>query len=241
LRLVAWNAGEALAKKATRLLDLAPDIAIVAECGEAARLVGLDRVGWIGSNPHKGLAVYARPELAGVVSACWDDRHEWFLPISFSNLGLNVLAVWAMNHRGGEGPRLGRTHRALTRYASFLATGDAIVLGDFNDNVRWDTARNPAFATTTRLLEDAGYRNVYYSRTGVTPGAEPTGSFFFYRHRNRPYLIDHALVPDRWLSAIRTFAVGEPEDWLDLSDHVPVVLDLDLAAIDGARTIHGAR
>lgn len=79
------------------------------------------------------------------------------------------------------------------------------------------------------MLEDAGYANVYYARTGEPPGPESTGSLYFYRHVDRPYLIDHAFIPEPWLPAVREFGLGAPADWLDLSDHVPLVLELDLS------------
>lgn len=135
LRLVAWNANQGLARKAGRLLALRPDIAVVAECGEAIELDGLVRVGWTGRNPDRGLGVLARPGLGGSVDPSWDPAREWFLPVRFKTLGLDLLAVWAMNHRGGEGPKKGRTHRALEHYAPFLHRGRAVVAGDFNDNV----------------------------------------------------------------------------------------------------------
>lgn len=231
VRVVAWNANQGLARKADRLLALRPDIAVVAECAEAVELDGLERVGWTGSNRHKGLGVFARPELDGSVDPSWDPGREWFLPVRFDAFGLDLLAVWAMNHRAGEGGKKGRTHRALEHYAPFLARRRAVVAGDFNDNVRWDTRTYPAFAHTTALLANAGYANVYYARTSEEPGAESIGSLYFYRHADRPYLIDHAFVPEAWLPAVEQFWLGAPGEWLDLSDHVPLVLELGLLAV----------
>lgn len=230
VRLVAWNANQGLAQKADRLLALRPDIAVVAECADAAELHGLERIGWTGQNRSKGLGVFARPELNGSVDPSWDPGREWFLPVRFDADRLDLLAVWAMNHRGGEGAKKGRTHRALEHYAPFLARRRAIVIGDFNDNVRWDTGTYPAFAQTTALLGSAGYANVYYARTSQEPGSESIGSLYLYRHADRPYLIDHAFIPEAWLPVVREFGLGAPEEWLDLSDHVPLVLELGVPA-----------
>ena len=64
MRIVAWNCNMALDRKARGLLALKPDIAVISECAEPARLrargagwMESDPV-WIGRNPHKGLAVF---------------------------------------------------------------------------------------------------------------------------------------------------------------------------------------
>jgi hypothetical protein len=151
-RVVAWNINMAAQRKASDLLDLAPDIAVLAETADIPELGGgaLVRIGWAGRNPRKGLGVFARPGLVAAVDTSWDPVRERFLPIHIELAGgIDVLAVWAMNHRGQEpGPRRGRTHRALDHYGPFLARHRALVIGDFNDNARWDTPRYPAFART---------------------------------------------------------------------------------------------
>jgi hypothetical protein len=41
-----------------------------------------------------------------------------------------------------------------------------------------------------------------------------------------PYLVDHAFVPTGWLARVSRFEIGSPDLWLELSDHMPLVLDL---------------
>ena len=230
LRVVAWNSNMAAARKSTDLVALAPDVAVLAECGDVPDLGdgALVRVAWTGRNPHKGLAVFVRPDIAAWVDPSWDPAREWFLPIHLELAGgIDVLAVWAMNHRGREpGPRLGRTHRALRHYSDLLGRGRALVIGDFNDNVRWDTSRYPSFATTVRLLAEAGYASLYHSRTSEPHGREIGASLYWYRDRGRPYLVDHAFVPVGWLQRVTRFELGDPERWLCFSDHVPLTLEL---------------
>ena len=66
MRLVVWNCAMALHRKADALLRLEPDVALVCECAEPARLrqrgdadwIETEPV-WIGENPNKGLAILA--------------------------------------------------------------------------------------------------------------------------------------------------------------------------------------
>ena len=230
LRVVAWNINMAAQHKASDLVDLAPDIAVLAETADVPELGrgSLVRIGWAGRNPQKGLGVFARPGLVATVDGSWDPVREWFLPIHVELAGgIDVLAVWAMNHRSQEpGPRRGRTHRALEHYGPLLARNRTLVIGDFNDNAQWDTLRYPAFARTVGILAEAGYVSLYHARTGEAQGRETGASLYWYRHRDRPYLVDHAFVPASWLAHVRRFELGDPDRWLRSSDHVPLIVEL---------------
>lgn len=230
LRIVAWNINMAADRKASDLVALDPDVAVLAETADVPELGegALVRIGWAGRNPRKGLGVFARPGLVATVDPSWDPAREWFLPVHFDLAGgIDVLAVWAMHHRGQEpGPRLGRTHRALDHYGPLLARKRTLVVGDFNDNARWDTPRYPAFARTVAILAEAGYASVYHARTREAHGSETGASLYWYRHRDRPYLVDHAFVPDAWLPSVKRFELGDPDRWLRSSDHVPLILEL---------------
>jgi len=238
---VAWNANGGLAGhkgKAARLLALEPDIAVVAECANDVERMGpLARVGWTGTLPRKGLGVFTRKALRARIDPSHDPTRQFFLPIRLDGVAFSLLAVWAMNHRGDEPrPKGGRTHAALGHYARFLADAD-LVIGDFNDNVRWDRPKRPGFSETTRLLGETRFVNLYHERTHETPGAESAGTLYFRRDRRQPYLIDHAFLRDDRLADVRDFALGAPDEWLDVSDHVPLVLELALPGPTPAGTV----
>ena len=140
---------------------------------------------------------------------------------------LNVLASWAMHHRGHEDrPKRGRIHATMEHYRGFLSGGNGLVIGDLNDNVTWDRPIYPSFARLTVLLAEMGLVNLYYERTGEVPGAESQGSLYFYRHLDKPYLIDHAFLAKQLAGRVTNFRIGVAMDWIDVSDHTPIVLDL---------------
>jgi hypothetical protein len=201
----------------------------VPECSDKARLDGLERVGWTGANVIKGLGVFARPDLGALVDGSLDLTREWYLPIRFPDLDLKILAAWSMHARGGEsGPLRGRIHRTLDHYGDFLAGGRTILIGDLNDNVTWDTPAYPSFSRITTTLAGLGLTNLYLARSGEEVGAETLATLYFLRHRHEPYFVDHVFVPEAWLPLVRGFEIGRPDEWLDASDHMPLVLDLAL-------------
>jgi exonuclease III len=73
--------------------------------------------------------------------------------------------------------------------------------------------------------------SAYHSFHGEAQGAESRPTFFEYRHAHRPYHIDFCFLPAAWRKAIKDVAVGAHADWVGLSDHMPMVVDLDLVSL----------
>ena len=228
LRIVSWNCNMALARKAGHLLALQPDIAVVLECSDSSSLDGMAQVAWTGLYPRKGMAVFARPELTGVVAEAPEEARRWCLPIRFDGLDLDLVAVWGFKADGNAGVPRAVARRAVESLAPILGRGRAIVIGDFNDGPIFDAGHHGSFARTTELLGTAGYTSLYHAWTLEPYGAETVASLFHQRHRDKPFLIDHAFVPTWWLPFVSGFSIGGPEPWLERSDHMPVVVELTL-------------
>ena len=147
MRLVAWNCAMALHRKFEALLALKPDVAVISECAEPARLEahGLDygagRPLWIGDNPNKGLAVFAFNGYRLRIADDYQATLRWIAPVRVEGpQSFNLLAVWAQNLSGGVSRKKqsGPFRRALSRYRDLLSDGPAFVAGDLNNNVIWD-------------------------------------------------------------------------------------------------------
>ena len=147
MRLVAWNCCMALHRKFDAVLRLRPDIAIVCECAEPKRLMAFGSMSqlsaepiWIGTNPNKGLAVFAFNGYSAQLVDPFYPTLRHVAPVHITGpVECNLLAVWAQNGSGGISRKhqLGPLRRALTKYRDFLAEHPSIVAGDFNNNVFW--------------------------------------------------------------------------------------------------------
>ncbi|MGI9412086.1 MAG: hypothetical protein ACR2PM_00340 [Hyphomicrobiales bacterium] len=242
MRLVAWNCNMALHRKFDALLGLEPDIAVVSECAEPARLLqrGLDCAPhspvWIGGNPNKGLGVFAFNGYAVGLAEDYQPTLRWVAPVHVEGPHrFNLLAVWAQNLSGGVSRKKqsGPLRRALSRYRHLLAGDPAFVAGDFNNNVIWD---RPGWrinhAVAVAKLEDLGLVSAYHELHDEPQGAE-TAPTLYWRDRTKhgpTYHLDYIFVPRDRIDRITEFRVGSFEDWCGarLSDHVPVVVDIDL-------------
>jgi exodeoxyribonuclease-3 len=244
MRIVAWNCNMALERKVESLLGLAPDIAIVCECAEPERLRLRSKSSWmegepvwIGRNPHKGLAVFAFNGYAVRLAQSYHPSLRYIAPVHVDGpTPCNLLAVWAQNASAGgiRKHQLGPLRRGLSRYRSFLGERPAVIAGDLNSNTIWD---KPGWrinhSTKVRILEESfGLVSAYHAVRGEAHGqeSEPT---LYWRDRTKDgptYHIDYVFLPTAWIGKVSHLSVGAFETWCGagLSDHVPVVVDVDV-------------
>ena len=148
----------------------------------------------------------------------------------------NLLAVWAQNASAGgiRKHQLGPLRRALSRYKGFLGERPAVVAGDLNSNTIWD---KPGWrinhSTKVRILEESfGLVSAYHAVRGEAHGAESEPTLYWRdRTKDGPtYHIDYIFVPSLWIGKVRELSIGTFETWCGsgLSDHVPVVVDVDV-------------
>ena len=235
-------------RKVDALLSERPDIAIVGECaspevlGAKADLRRLGEMVWVGDNPQKGLAVFARNGYVAELDDAYDPGLHHLAPIRITGAHrFNLLAVWAKNLSGGNyrkdqpGPlRLG-----LDRYRDFLTETDLVVGGDLNNNRIWDRPGWPInHMTAVDLLGDLGLASAYHHLRGEAHGKERTPTIYWRdRTLGGPrYHIDYVFVPEPWLDSA-TLRVGSFRKWVGtgLSDHVPLLLDVTPGALNPCR------
>lgn len=231
----------ALHKKLDALMALEPDVAVVCECAEPERL--RQRSGtralpgnpvWIGSNPNKGLAIFAFNGYRASLQDIYDPRFTLIAPVRIEGRNpFNLLAVWALNFKAGTRRKAypGPVRAAIAKYTDFLSHERTFVAGDFNNNVIWDKPGNLMnFETTLSDLDSKGLVSAYHARSGEAPGEESTPTHY-WRDRKKDrntYHIDYVFVPRHLLPRTRGPWVGSYEDWCgsDLSDHVPLTIDV---------------
>lgn len=219
-----------LARKVEPLLALTPDLVVLQECSsDFDDLLGACSSAWCGSNQRKGLGVAS-------LSPAWAIRRRadletdfwWCLPVEVDGPArFNLLGVWAfLNRRQPSGLSF---HTALEDYSAFVRERESVVVGDFNNNVQWDTPRKPNHATAVAWLAAHGLESAYHAHGGYEQGDEIHPTYFHQYDAGKPYHIDYCFVPSRWLGSGTTAVVGSAEDWLQYSDHAPLVVDVTLA------------
>lgn len=242
MRLVAWNCNGGYHRKAGAIAALAPDIAVISECAQPMLLAQRgwrdfdpSSVIWVGTNPNKGLAVFAATGWRLSLIDGWAPTLRHIAPVRIEGPNcFNLLAVWAQNASGGISRKhqLGPLRRALSHYRDFLAAAPSVLAGDFNNNRVWDRPgwriNHMAMVEKARALR---LESAYHYLTGEAEGAE-TQPTHYWRDRRKDgptYHIDYVFAPRDWLSGASEIEIGSFEDWCGngLSDHVPVTIDVD--------------
>lgn len=232
----------ALHRKMAAIDALRPDLAVISECAAPDILSGrgLDHAPgvWVGHNRNKGLGIFGFGAFDVAPLPGYKPYLRHVVPVAVSGpVALTLIGVWAQNASGGvtRKHQLGPLRRALRAYRHHL--GPRTVLGgDLNNNNFWD---KPGWRgnhqATVDILSDAGLVSAYHHRTGEAEGQETVPTLYWRdRREDGPrYHIDYAFLPRHWAGAITDFQIGTFADWCGpgLSDHAPLILDLDPAAL----------
>jgi endonuclease/exonuclease/phosphatase family metal-dependent hydrolase len=228
MRIVSWNCNMGFGKKCDVVMKLQPDILVLQECS-AKDIAGTDAhfKHWIGSNPHKGMAVIGFANYAYAIDRSYTLEWPWFLPIRVEDVPLHLLGLWAcVKDRWLRYVRV--THQAIDHYAEFLSASHVIALGDFNSNTIWDGHyREHSHSELVKKLEHLGLVSAYHILRGERHGQEATPTQFMYRHLDKSYHLDYAFVSQSMSNSCELL-IGEPGEWLHRSDHMPLILTVSI-------------
>lgn len=243
---MSWNCNGALRKKTDRLDALEADALIIQECENPAGSTIAFRkwageYNWIGNNKNRGLGVFSRTGIriqrlnwsgtfevtgfrtAGAPPTWRTEDLELFLPLRLNDT-FNLLAVWT---KGGDAfGYIGQLWRYLQIHHHEVASDDIAIIGDLNSNVIWDNAdRWWNHSDVIRDLAGIGVHSLYHAQHNEHQGKESTPTFFLHRNINKAYHIDYAFMSKMLLQRAQ-LNIGSPDEWLDVSDHMPLVVEL---------------
>lgn len=121
---------------------------------------------------------------------------------------------------------VGQLWKYLQIHKNQLRRDKTILLGDLNSNRIWDQPdRWWNHSDVVEELGEIGLHSVYHGQTNDPQGQEMTPTFFLQRNLNKAYHIDYAFASSDLISACKV-EVGNSDDWLNVSDHMPVTLSI---------------
>ena len=237
LRIVSWNCNMALYQKFDRLLALRPDVAVIQECASPARDAArgwqppcADR-DWVVFNTEKGLGIFTFGDLRVSRHRAYSDAFSLYLPVQISGRRrLNLLGLWRADERRMPPGAVNDPRTALHFYRRFLTAAPSVVAGDFNLLPQQMSQRTgqPAHGSIVELAARAGLRD---AGTIPIPGSSADNVRPTHYHQRKPgrgFVVDYIFVPWRETTRLSAFEVGDPHDWLQWSDHVPLVVEFAL-------------
>lgn len=234
MRIVSWNCNGALRKKEKieKLRELKADVYVIQECEDPNRAADSTYTEWASgslwdggnnNNKNKGLGVFA----SGMRLARLDwpvNDLELFIPLTVNHL--TILAVWAKPGNSHTYRYIGQVWKYIQAHGNKLARGKSIVIGDLNSNSCWDFRhRSSSHTDVVRDLSNFGLESVYHRQKEEPRGEEKQPTFFRSKRLDRPYHIDYAFTSEDIIQSA-SISIGKPDEWLKLSDHMPVILDI---------------
>jgi exonuclease III len=230
LKIVSWNCNGAFRRKFSRLSSIDADILIIQECENPALSKNSEYKSWaknylwIGSNKNSGLGVFVKENVA-LTKLDWpSDTFELFLPFCI-NQNTTFLAVWTKQANSPTFQYIGQFWKYLQLNRKLIEQTQPIICGDFNSNKIWDKwDRWWNHSDVVRELAELNILSLYHSLHSTNQGQEEIATFYLHRKLEKPYHIDYAFLPKNILSNA-SMQVGEVQEWLTLSDHMPLIIN----------------
>ena len=236
MRIVWWNCCQGFDRNLLRLHELGCDVGMLAEVPQAppeqTLLTRAPSWHWCGDTANKGLAVAGFGHET-VHQPPTGLSGQWSQAVVLPELGLGLLAIWSCPAKPSLATYGAAVSDSITAHAEFLRSRPCVVAGDFNMAPRG--AGHRPLEHVFEQLDELGYRSVYHHRTGEPFGEESVATYFHQRKVAAPFHIDFMFCSESLLDSIVSFEVGSYGDYVEakdgvtgVSDHVPLVLDLNL-------------
>lgn len=226
----------AFRKKAEVILRYQPHILIVPECECPERCLfppsvqqPTDRL-WYGTNCHKGLGIFSYGDFRCTEHGCHHPDFKLVVPLSVTDgrTALNLLAIWANNPIDKDGRYIEQVWKAVQHYDALLTGQPVLLVGDFNSNSIWDHQhRLGSHSAVVKKLAEKGIHSLYHVHHRQEQGQEVHPTFYLYRQKEKAYHIDYCFGSADIVQRLVSVEVGEHEEWMKWSDHVPVIVTLD--------------
>ena len=226
----------AFRKKAGFILTYKPDILIVPECEHPDKLLfpidtpkPTDTL-WFGKNQNKGLAIFSYSNFRFTILDNHNQDLQIIIPIAVTNgqFEFNLFAIWANNPTDRDGQYIEQVWKAVHHYNNLLADTKTILVGDFNSNTIWDKKhRESNHSNVVKLLEEKGIFSTYHFHLKQKQGTEEHPTLYLYRHKDKSYHIDYCFASKDFLDKVSSVEIGNFNEWVKYSDHVPVIVTFD--------------
>jgi len=235
MRIISWNCGGGYRKKIDRILELNPDIAVIQECESLEKLRSFceDKIPlksfWFGGfYPHRGVGVFFHKDYQ-ILSMEYDISIEFVIPIKIRNkFEFYLFAMWAMPPIGGDE---GMTYpyqieKAVKKYEDILKSNQSILIGDYNTPHIEKPVEKTGFLVVEsfKKLEIFSAYHEYFNK-GFGEHSHNT----FYQHKKAEFkhMLDYCFASKSIIEKISKVEIGRDEDWMEFSDHCPLIVDIE--------------
>lgn len=236
MKIITWNCNGAFRKKYSYLEEINADITVIQEC-ENPELSTKEykkwatNYLWIGNNKNKGLAIFANENIKLELLDWSDINHKYkneqlesFIPCQVNNSTI-LLAVWTKKANSEVFGYIGQLWKYLQLHKDKLIGKEVIIVGDLNSNSIWDKwDRWWNHCDVVNELKELNIISLYHELKNEVQGKESTPTFYLQRKLEKAYHIDYCFASKDMITDETTVKVLDYKKWLEISDHVPIVI-----------------
>ncbi len=235
LRLVTWNCRiGGFRYKAAHVAELQPDLPAVQEVEplEQVLLFGgqqqptyRDRIG-DPAFPRRAIGVFSYTDLDIRAVDAEAPLYAFRRYVARrADLEFNVIAAWTAATKNPT-TSYRQAHEGIEVHRNWIRERPTVLLGDLNDNASY---RGRRWADFMALLQPLGLFSAYHDFHSEAPGSETRATHFYRGAEMAGFHLDYCFLPDEWRSRVTDVRVGSfSPEWTKISDHVPLIVDLDL-------------
>ncbi len=143
---------------------------------------------------------------------------------SHESLCFQVAAVWTYATKIRKNSYR-QAHTGLTDHSEWIARVPTVVMGDFNANLSF---RGDAMSTLLEITDALGLVSAYHNFFDEDFGKETRPTHFHHGKEEKSCHLDYCFLPKEWIPMIERVEVGTYSEWGQISDHVPLIVDLKL-------------
>lgn len=231
MKVVTWNCNGAFRKKYSEIVKIGADLYVIQECESPEKISDPDfhahfsSMLWTGDSINRGLGVFATMNTT-LEQLTWPDIYEGkpvkhFLPC-LVNGAYTLVAIWTHRNNSPTFGYIGQLWKYL-QVNKHRISDKSLLVGDFNSNPIWDKpSRHWNHSDVVRELESLQVLSLYHTHFEEDPGMESMPTLYLQRNLEKPYHIDYLFGSDPFVKNLKSIDIGNPRDWLSLSDHMPI-------------------
>jgi exonuclease III len=225
VRIATWNCNGAFRSKIERILTTDADIYVIQECESPQSCAGIydelfrSNYHWAGTYDKRALGIFANAAVK-LEPLNWENHlTQTFLAVRV-DASFDLLGVWAMP-------------AYIKEFATYLhinyenIDADTVIMGDFNSTPKLDRNnfdKERTHSAVVDKLTDKGLVSAYHFLSEEPQGEETNPTFYHTYSIEKPFHLDYCFVAPK---RIKSCTILERDQWLTVSDHLPIVLEID--------------
>jgi exonuclease III len=235
MKFITWNASMRFRDKIDNILSFNADILVIPECEAPEKWRGknhhkdINQFLWFGDNLNKGIGILNLNDAFNIkLHPFYNKDFRYIIPLIVTGKQSFLLfAVWSQLTKSKYDSYIGQIFLAL-KYYECLLKEPCIIAGDWNSNKIFDhIKRVGTHSDVVDFLEKVNIRSTYHHLLNEEHGLETQPTHYFRKNKSSPFHIDFIFASETLVKQIRNLEIGTYEEWINLSDHMPIFMELN--------------